>query len=185
MQAIGLRTGTCSMLAAAYLSALAGGCGLLGIELFPEPEVHSAQFYTVTFFCDSDENGDLVRATRVILHNSEGGPVTVFGRVAGVGMDSNTIEPSWSQQVLDGGRSARLDCDAFARMLTGNPTTSFKNEFEAGTRVQGVLTLGIESGSDVPILDAAAQYDEPDGSLRIEPLVPSLIVVRSWPPSSD
>lgn len=163
-----------------------GGCGLLGISLFPEIIIPSVQFSTVPFLCESNAAGELVQSSYVILHNPEAGRVTIYRRGVLVGLESDPLPEAvvWSEQILEPDQAVRLDCDSFARILTDDPTATFNNQFDPGSRVDGFLTIGIEAGGEVPRLDASVQYQQPDGSFTIAPIEPVLVVVDAWPPST-
>jgi hypothetical protein len=176
------------VLTAAFVCVLlaAGGCGLLGINLIPESTITSVQFYTVPFLCESNAAGELVQSSFVIVHNPEADRVTIYRRAVLVGLETDPLPEDvvWSEQILTPDQAVRLDCDAFARILTDDANATFNSEFPPGSRVDGFLTLGIEAGGEVARLDTSVQYMQPDGSFTIAPIVPSLVVVEAWPPST-
>lgn len=157
---------------------------MLGINVFPGTSLPSVQFYAVPFLCESNAAGDLVLSSFVILHNPESGPVTIYRRGVLVGLEGEPLPDDvvWSDQILTPDQAVRLDCDAFARILTDDPSATFDNQFPPGTRVDGFLTIGIEAGTEVPRIDASIQYLQPDGSFTIDPIVPTLVDVDAWPP---
>lgn len=159
------------------------GCGLVGISLVPSP-LPTVQFYTVPFLCESNAAGELVQTSFVILHNPEAGPVTVYRRGVFVGLETDPLPDGvvWNDEILTPDQAVRLDCDAFTRIVSNDPSATFASEFGPGARVDGFLTVGIEAGGEVPRLDASVQYSQPDGTFTISPIVPSLVTVDAWPP---
>lgn len=166
-----------------FLSGVAG-CGLLGIELFPEPTVATAQFYTVPYICESDAAGELVISTAMILHNPEADPVEIFRRGVLVVLETDPLPDGvvWIAQELAPDQAVRLDCDSFARILLDDPTATFESSFAPGTHVDGFLTIGVEAFTEVPRLDTSIQYTYADGTFDLAPVVPTLVTVDRWPP---
>lgn len=160
------------------------GCGLLGIDWIPEDPTTTVQFYTVPFLCELNDAGELAKSSDVILHNPEANEMTVYRRGVLI-VDETAPEPDgvvWNELELAEDQAVRLDCDAFVRILTDDPSATFGGEFPPGTHLDGFLTIGVEAGTEFPRLDASVQYSQLDGSFTITPIEPVLVTVDAWPP---
>lgn len=186
MNVLGGQTGRTVVfsLSASLCLVIIAGCGLVGGGQQPAPV--DVQFYTIPFLCESNEAGELVLANSIVLHNPEAGSVTIYRR--GVLVVSESDPPpdtvSWSAQVLASDQAVRLDCDTFARLVSGDGSTTFNEQFEAGSRVDGFFTIGVEANSDAERLDAFLQTFQADGASSSTALVPELVLVDAWPPAA-
>ncbi len=177
---------SCGVLFATCVLTALCGCGLLGINLIPEDTTTTVQYYTAPFLCESDVAGELVQSSFVIVHNPEADEVTIYRRAVLVGLETDPLPDGvvWDEQEFAPDQAVRLDCDAFVRILTDDANATFNSEFAPGSRLDGFLTFAIEAGGEVARLDASVQYMQPDESFTIAPIVPSLVTVESWPPST-
>ncbi len=173
------------LLSASLCLVFTTGCGLLVVNQQPAPV--DVQFYTIPFLCESNEAGDLVQASSIVLHNPEAGSVTIYRRAVLVISESDPPPDavSWSAQVLVSDEAVRLDCDTFARLVSGDGSTTFNEQFAAGSRVDGFFTIGVEANSDAERLDAFLQTFQADGASSTTALAPELVLVDAWPPVTN
>lgn len=180
--------GWLSRAVAVCLFAAVGGCGLV---LDAVPTSAQVQFYSVPFVCETNEAGEIVVATSLILYNLESGQADVYRRATLVVLETDPPPPevAWDEEVIEPGVAVRLDCDSFARILTDDPNATFASEFEPGESVDGFLTVGVASDSDIPRLDALIQqqvFNETGGSsTSAAQVLPTSVSVTGWPPETD
>lgn len=169
------------------LGVAAGGCGLLGIDWIPEDTTVSVQFYTTPFLCESDETGEITKSTNVIVHNPEANSLTIYRRGVLVNNEGDPLPDgvSWVALQLAADEAVRLDCDAFVRVLTGDPTATFASEFGPSAHVDGFLTIGVQAGGEFPRIDASVQFTQPDGGFTVGLIEAIPVVADSWPPVTE
>jgi hypothetical protein len=110
----------------------------------------------------------LIRETTdVLVHNPNGYPVTFYKKAALAPLeDDPPVDPGeWRRIDMKPDHAVRIDCDDIARLLTGDPSTTFLKNYGVGARVEGFVVIGIgpqavtgtAAGRYFP-LDVTAQY---------------------------
>lgn len=83
--------------------------------------------------------------TGVLIHNPNDFPVTFFKKaVRALLEDQNPIAPgNWKKLQLNPDYAVRIDCDDYAKLLTGNPAATFIGTYGIGVEVEGYVVIGI------------------------------------------
>lgn len=109
--------------------------------------------------------------TDVLIHNPNAFSVTLYKKAVRAPVeDPNKPEQGvapgkWNRVMLGADRAFRIDCDDIAKLLTGDPSATFRGTYGVGATVEGFVVVGIGQqpvpGSNLAIfgqLDVTAEY---------------------------